>query len=453
MDIEQVRLQPAEGKEPEEPSDYGANFKPPEHCVKLLQIKFAHERDSRMKFYAEPHIYSVDGTFVDTSATSLVHLHENGFDPDNAINKMKMGANWPRLEYVTGLEHITNVDDFVTTKGNMLVYDGKCAAYLRKDDLSDASSIEIITILQDLSKIKCVLCDSNTCNHYKWYVFEDIMSTNKIKDAWSKKGEDARNRGTEGHLQMELWANSEPCRMLDPSVVVGHEFIRNVLLPLNITVFRTEWELFADEEDFAGSVDLVAKTPDNKLVIIDWKRSPKLKDDLFNKYSKMKPPFNHLHDSKGAKYAIQLSIYMYMLQKYYGYQVSQLLLVSIHEDNPFYTSVPYMKPEIEYLMQQRRQITMAKHNIIQRGEHKHLICELSKKLITSGGKDEQGRLLHSKQAAILDIEIQRDSNIEAEVDALIQQELVPIDFPKSTIWTKLMKREGNIPFQNILDIQ
>jgi hypothetical protein len=43
-----------------------------------------------------------------------------------------------------------------------------------------------------------------------------------------------------------------------------------------LTSYRTEWTIFAEPEWLAGSIDFVAKAPDGRLVIFDWKRSKEL---------------------------------------------------------------------------------------------------------------------------------------------------------------------------------
>ena len=76
-------------------------------------------------------------------------------------------------------------------------------------------------------------------------------------------------------------------------------------------VFRTEWCIYATEEDLAGSIDLVLRDPVTEvLCLIDWKRSEKLADKYegFGKF--MKPPLQGVSDCQGQHYRLQLNIYM-----------------------------------------------------------------------------------------------------------------------------------------------
>ena len=44
-------------------------------------------------------------------------------------------------------------------------------------------------------------------------------------------------------------------------------------------VFRTEWAIYAPKKDVAGSIDLVLRCPESDTyILVDWKRSEKLRD-------------------------------------------------------------------------------------------------------------------------------------------------------------------------------
>ena len=187
----------------------------------------------------------------------------------------------------------------------------------------------------------------------EWCTLDRAMTDLEICQKWEANGEEARNRGTEAHLQMELWFNSEPTRLDDPEVGVGLQFVRDCLEPIEAKAYRTEWVIFGDEENVAGCIDLAVELPSGDLYLIDWKRSEKLKKKMKG-YSRMAAPFTHLDDCSGCAYAVQLSSYQYIIEKYYGKRVAGRALASIHPTAPFTTTVPYLANEVEYLMARRR---------------------------------------------------------------------------------------------------
>ena len=64
----------------------------------------------------------------------------------------------------------------------------------------------------------------------------------------------------------------------------------------------------------------------------------------------------HLPDAQGVKYHLQLNIYRFIIEKYYGY-VSSMFVVCLHpelQDGPWVNEVPAMPAEICAIMQLRR---------------------------------------------------------------------------------------------------
>ena len=148
---------------------------------------------------------------------------------------------------------------------------------------------------------------------------------------------------------------------------------------------------------------------------------------------------------RGAGYALQLSCYKYGLEKYYVFVVDELILVSIHPDAPFVTRVPYMCNEVEYLMATRREELRAERAIIARAEHDDLVCALSGTLVTQGGTDASGRLVHVKAALLADLALEPSPRTDLAMDAL-KAEMTTLPFAKGPAWAKIMPVEGLSPF-------
>ena len=129
---------------------------------------------------------------------------------------------------------------------------------------------------------------------------------------------------------------------------------------VGLIAFRTEWCIFGDEERLAGSIDFVAENADHELVIFDWKRSRGLPEKYSNRWQKMRTPLCHLDDAQGIHYRLQLNIYKYLLQNYYGKSVIAMRVVCTHPEHdahPFVDEVPDMQLEVEAMMEvQRRRV-------------------------------------------------------------------------------------------------
>src|SRR5699024_1809934 len=81
-----------------------------------------YQRDERVKFYPEPHIYEIDGIIAD-SATTIISKFFPEFDPDYVIYKMKNGKNWgPNNKYFRMSNQ--EIKDGWNKKGNIALEKG-----------------------------------------------------------------------------------------------------------------------------------------------------------------------------------------------------------------------------------------------------------------------------------------------------------------------------------------
>ena len=95
---------------------------------------------------------------------------------------------------------------------------------------------------------------------------------------------------------------------------------------------RTEWSIWATEEKLAGTIDFCATDSAGCLVLTDWKRSKNLKKKYLLSFKSMKGELSHIPDAIGWKYRLQLNVYKYIIEKYYGFTVSRMFVVDIHPD-------------------------------------------------------------------------------------------------------------------------
>lgn len=385
VSVELVRYGVAAGEPPPEPEVYDDTYRLPVHRKKLLERLFPHPLDERIVFYEKPHVYTIGGQCASGSVSSLIKFYVGEFDADKIIQTMRFGRSeaWPRYKYAVNPRHAPAEDLPILREENpdqlaLLVTNAEC------EKTRFAGPVG-----------RC----PDPVGEQQVYLADRPMTTQEIKVMWDNP--EARNRGTEAHYQMELWMNSEPCRTHQPEVQIGLDFVRDQLAANGIRAYRTEWEICAEAESIAGSVDFVGILPDDTLVIVDWKRSPKLESNIRGQYGKaMRWPFDHLDDCDGAKYAIQLSAYAWILETYYGKKVTALALCSLHPEAPFHTWIPYMKLEIDVLMGQRRELVARKTTLEFEEDPELPRCELTGMVAFDAVRDAGGRLCNEKELAI-----------------------------------------------------
>lgn len=325
---------------------------PPPHREKLLASLNKNELDNHIEFEEGPHKYLVDGDVMSCSVTTLASAHRDTFEPNITVHRMMSSKkeSWPRFKYVINPQVLD--DHTIKTHTYALFYDTLSCKTISNTTITEESTLE--GIHQDLidAAHKNGHSISDDCIAY---AYERGMIKDEIIQSWKDNGSRASAEGTEAHYQMELLLNNEPYRN-DPEVNHGIKFLEEVIAPLNAKVYRTEWEIFSRASHIAGSVDAIFKKANGHLIIVDWKRSDKLEEHMtsFSGTKYMKSPLNHLEDCDGAQYALQLSLYKYILQTEYNMLVDELFVCSIHPDKPYHKQMPYLENEVVFLMESRK---------------------------------------------------------------------------------------------------
>ena len=175
------------------------------------------------------------------------------------------------------------------------------------------------------------------------------LKPEEIKKMWDLNASQAAACGTCMHYLFEAHINGYTVPRFSPEFTMLQNFLQGMT---GWRAYRTEWVIYAEEENLAGSVDFCAIDERGTLALIDWKRSANLE----TKYSSpraMREPLCHLPDCSGWHYRLQLNAYRYIIEKYYGFMVSKMFIVGAHPDRqlePFVDDVPRMHQETEAVM-------------------------------------------------------------------------------------------------------
>ena len=313
--------------------DYACYDLPVDTPGRYLEVVNGVPRDKQLSFDEASHAYFFthdDGTVRQTqgSVTQLAHHYEDPFDAYQIIGKMRRSTNWPRLAYVHDPVLLGTVEElrgfrnlvYVTTDGAIV----------------------------DVAEFQIARCDRSA----QVYICNGEKSPDEIKVMWDLNGLRASNRGTEVHFQMELMLNRDEFHHEMAEVQSFVPFRDAVWLPLGMRPYRTEWRIFCARADVAGSVDLVTRLADGRYAIVDWKRSKKVHESVSGGkiWSWMRAPLDHLPSVHVASYALQLNIYRHILEAEYNMEIAGMILVQLDAEDPFYTFVPRLEHETEYII-------------------------------------------------------------------------------------------------------
>lgn len=185
-------------------------------------------------------------------------------------------------------------------------------------------------------------------NSTKWATSKYYGKTDEeIMKEWSDNGKSASEAGTAMHLAIEQFLHGSP-EQIKPEIKETAEW--RYFLKFwtdfgdDLEPYRSEWEVFTDsliplegerKIKLCGSIDMIfRRKSDGKFVIYDWKRSKEIKTE--NSYETGLTPLEHLPDTNYWHYTLQLNIYKWILEKFYGFEIADLYLIILHPDNSSY---------------------------------------------------------------------------------------------------------------------
>ncbi|CAJ1423131.1 unnamed protein product, partial [Effrenium voratum] len=297
-----------------------------EHLPEFSWLKTCnfHPRDAAVRFEEEGHKYYVHGQQMDCSE----------FDADGVISKMMRGANWPRAGYLKNLHDHALLESIAKKCPNLHYVVSQLRAPCSEQEAAEALRAEL----------QC----GNT--ETRGALNQFLMTPSDIKEMWRANGEAASAAGTWVHLLCECVLNGGSIEGTSLEMQAFQSFLGSTG---RLMAYRTEWCVWGTQERMAGSIDFAAQDEKGHIVLFDWKRTKSLPTKFSNTFASMRPPLQHLPDAAGIKYRLQLNIYKWILEKYYGVVVVDMFVVCLHPEHaghPWIDHVPHMTAEAEAIM-------------------------------------------------------------------------------------------------------
>ena len=304
----------------------------------------AHPRDRSISFQADDHVYFWKGKRVSRSVTQFIKEFTEPFCEEQVINSMRQSRNWPRPGYLK-----TSLSENQKNELQKLPGSEELLAELKRQERDELKVCRLAFKLR-ANQASSPNQDADVADA----LTELGLSREEIMRKWEKARQDGAREGTWMHAQFQCLLNGGSVPDKTTEVFLLSQFLQS---QSNTKAFRTEWQVYADNEDLAGSIDYVAKRPDNSVIIVDWKRtSPsRLQRKACNKF--MRTPLSHVPDCTLWHYRLQLNVYKFILEKYYGEAVSAMYIVGTnpeYEDQPFIDNVPTMDVETKNLLANAR---------------------------------------------------------------------------------------------------
>ncbi len=193
--------------------------------------------------------------------------------------------------------------------------------------------------------------------HAKYTAAKMGITPEKVIMMWEQKGKESRELGTAMHQKIESYYQGKDSREDDSYRLFKMFAEKKELVP-----YRTEWAVYDTDHNIAGTIDFV-DYQNGEYTIYDWKRSDKIiANGMPVKVSKYQEkglyPLEHLENCAYYHYALQLSLYKFILERNYNMKISKLRLGIFHPtyDKPYVLEVPYLENEVNTLMGLRSEI-------------------------------------------------------------------------------------------------
>ena len=200
----------------------------------------------------------------------------------------------------------------------------------------------------------------------------DGKSIQEVLDEWKVKNELACEKGHLGHLYAQsLWNKENVLDEIKSCSTSLKTPLKLILQQANnfyndykgrLEQITDEFVVGSEEYDIASAIDhLLLNKLTGGLVLVDYKTNSDIHKN--ERYAKqMKVPLQHLKDTTLNHYAIQLSIYKYLVEKYANLKIEEMFIVYFSENIENYEiiDVPYLEKEVKNILELRRASKMAK---------------------------------------------------------------------------------------------
>ena len=192
-------------------------------------------------------------------------------------------------------------------------------------------------------------------------------SVQEVLDEWKYKNEFACTKGSTCHeYAQSCWSHEKwiyksfdnSIEYTDAVIKIGRQADKFFCDYYDrLEHLADEYVIGSEEYNIASAIDhLFINKLTGGLVLADYKTNSDIhKKEKYAK--KMKVPLSHLKDDDLTHYAIQLSIYKYIVEKYTNLKIEEMFIVWFSELNENYEiiEVPYLKKEVIEILESRRE--------------------------------------------------------------------------------------------------
>jgi len=187
-----------------------------------------------------------------------------------------------------------------------------------------------------------------------------ILSTpDKTAQDFLNEWREAANHGTRVHKALENHILKKPTELKIErdtlKTAQGIKALHKIFKTLGEPICYPELIIGNKKLGIAGTIDLMIEHnhPDNNktdrvATLIDWKTNKKISEIAYGKG--IHETTKHLNDSSVVKYGLQMSMYAFILETFYGTKIDKLYLIHLFEDGYNIIDMKYMKDDVKKIL-------------------------------------------------------------------------------------------------------
>ena len=158
---------------------------------------------------------------------------------------------------------------------------------------------------------------------------------------WAATGE----HGTQVHEEIDNWIK-RGVPPIETKAAEGVRWLKNYQKKSDIQV-RSEVIIYSTELNIAGTVDILALDKTTGMYeLIDWKTSKRIDTSSYGNKTGTSSITQDVPDCNFYHYALQLSLYRYLLEEFYGININNQLIAHLQDDGARSLVAPYMRDHI-----------------------------------------------------------------------------------------------------------
>ena len=187
--------------------------------------------------------------------------------------------------------------------------------------------------------------------------FDAICIANKLIQSQRKKyrnktvddilaiWKESADHGTKVHEELENYITKKT-PITEKKTAYGLKWLKNFISNGNFEIYP-EVIIYSEKLKLCGTIDLLIKNKiNNKFIIMDWKTSKLINKKSYNNKMGIHPVSENIEDSKFNHYSLQLSLYRFLLEKFYGLEIYAQSILHLKENECKEEITPYMKNDI-----------------------------------------------------------------------------------------------------------